>query len=238
VPVIRLNGQAAPTFVYRLPTDSMPVTFQFYDSKAKLLATVASTDTNPTPAAGGPGGGRGFGAAAPAKPSNRKGVNRYTWTMRHPDATTFRGMILWGGRGTGPSMAPGTYSVKMTAGSAAPVQYTFVVKPDPRSEATEADLVEQTRMALQVRDRMSDANKGVIEIRNLKTDVTDRTTTMTANAAFALRSAQVSRPSAPNSAMPTIVSWPNLRSSKTSNAKISRPSKRRRRSAACSLERR
>ena len=185
VPVLRLNGQAAPTFVYRLPTDSMPVTFQFYDKAGKLLATVASTDTNPTPAAGGPGGGRGFGAAAPAKPSNRKGVNRYTWTMRHPDATTFRGMILWGGRGTGPSMAPGTYSVKMTAGSAAPVQYTFVVKPDPRAEATEADLVEQTRMALQVRDRMSDANKGVIEIRNLKTDVTDRTAKMTANAAFA-----------------------------------------------------
>ena len=105
--------------------------------------------------------------------------------MRHADATTFRGMILWGGRGTGPSMAPGTYSVKMTAGSAAPVQYTFDVKPDPRSAATEADLVEQTRMALQVRDRMSDANKGVIEIRNLKTDVTDRTAKMTANAAFA-----------------------------------------------------
>jgi hypothetical protein len=73
----------------------------------------------------------------------------------------------------------------MTAGSAAPVRYMFVVKPDPRSEATEADLVEQTRVVLQVRDRLSDANKGVIEIRNLTSDVTDRTTKMTANAAFA-----------------------------------------------------
>ena len=47
-------------------------------------------------------------------------------------------------------MAPGTYSVKMTAGSAAPVQYTFVVKPDPRADATEADLVEQTLITARV----------------------------------------------------------------------------------------
>jgi hypothetical protein len=94
-------------------------------------------------------------------------------------------MILWGGRGGGPSMAPGEYRVKMTAGSEAPVQYAFEAQPDPRAEATEADLVEQTRMALEVRDRMSTANQGVIEIRNLKSDVTDRVAKMTANAAFA-----------------------------------------------------
>ena len=186
VPVLRLNGQAAPTFVYRLPADSMVVKFEFMDKAGKLLATVASTDTTPTPSAGGAGGGGfgGFGGPVATKPTNRKGINRYTWNMRHESATVFRGMINWAGRGGAPAMAPGTYTVKMTAGSNAPVSYQYVVKPDPRSEATEADLVEQTRFALQVRDRVTQANQGVIEIRNLKKDLTDRTPKMAASPTF------------------------------------------------------
>lgn len=185
LPVLRLNGQAAPTFVYRLPADSMPVKFEFFDKAGKLLATVASTDTNPTPpAAGAGGGGFGFGAPVAPKPTNRKGINRYTWTMRHESAVTFRNMINWAGRGGAPAMAPGLYTVKMTAGSNAPISYQYVVKPDPRSAATEADLVEQTRLGLQVRDKVTKANEGVIEIRNLKTDLKDRATKMTANTTF------------------------------------------------------
>ena len=183
-PVLRLNGQAAPTFVYRLPTDSIPVTFQFYDKAGKLLATVATTDTNPTPPAAGPGGGPGFGAPVAAKPANRRGINRYTWNMRHESAVVFRGMINWAGRGGAPAMAPGTYTVKMTAGTSAPISYDFVVKPDPRSPATDVDLVEQTRFALQVRDKVTQANQGVIEIRNLKRDLTDRDKKMTSVATF------------------------------------------------------
>ena len=184
VAVLRLNGQAAPTFVYRLPADSMVVKFEFFDKAGKLLATVASSDTNPTPPAAGDGGGFGFGPPVAPKPTNRKGINRYTWNMRHEAAVTFKNMINWAGRGGAPAMAPGTYTVKMTAGTSAPISYSYVVKPDPRSSASEADLVEQTRFALQVRDKVTTANQGVIEIRNLKKDLTDRATKMTANATF------------------------------------------------------
>ncbi len=185
-PVLRLNGQASPTFVYRLPADSMVVTFQFYDKAGKLLATVASTDSTPAPAGGrGGGGGFGFGGpAAAAEAVQHLGINRFTWNMRHESATVFRGMINWAGRGGAPSMAPGTYTVKMTAGSNAPISYAFEVKPDPRSPATVADLTEQTRFALQIRDRFTQANQGVIEIRNLKEDMDDRAPKMTANASF------------------------------------------------------
>ncbi len=181
LPVLRLNGQSQPTFVYRLPADSMPVTFEFFDKAGALLATVASTDTAPTAAPGGVGR---FGPPVVAKPGNRKGINRFTWNMRHENAKTFRGMITWAGNGGGPAMAPGTYSVKMTAGTSAPVTYDFVVRPDPRSEATEVDLIEQTRMALQVRDRITAANQGVIEIRNLKRELGDREQKMKAVQSF------------------------------------------------------
>jgi photosystem II stability/assembly factor-like uncharacterized protein len=185
VPTYRLNGQASPTFVYNLPADSMVVKFEFFDKAGKLLATVASTDSTPAPAQGGRGGGGGgFGGGAAAKPGNKLGINRFTWNMRHEAAVTFRGMINWGGNGGAPAMAPGTYAVQMTAGNSAPVKYNFEVLPDPRSDATVADLVEQTRFALQIRDRVTQSHQGVIEIRNLKRDLEDRAEKLKSNTAF------------------------------------------------------
>jgi len=186
VPMYRLNGQAQATFTYRLPADSMVVKFEFYDAAGKLVGTAASTDTTPAPPAGR--GGFGMMAAAPAKPGNRKGVNRFTYTMRHENAKTFRGMITWAGSGNGPAMAPGMYRVRMTAtkGSVAPtpVSFDFRMLPDPRAEATEADLKEQVRLALVVRDKITQANQGVIESRHLKSELDDRKAKMTADATF------------------------------------------------------
>ena len=114
-PVVRANGQATPTFVYRLPADSSVVKFELFDKAGKLLLTAASTDTAPTNTGRGGGGGGGFGAPPVIKPSNRSGINRFSWPMRHKNATTFRDMITWAGSGNGPAMAPGTYRVTMTA---------------------------------------------------------------------------------------------------------------------------
>jgi hypothetical protein len=163
------------------------VKFELYDKAGKLLATASSADTAPAAAGGRGGGGGGFGGGqgGPARPTNRPGINKFTWSMRHANAKTFRNMITWAGSGTGPAMAPGTYSVKMTAAKHPPITAEFVVDRDPRSEATNADLVEQVRFALQVRDRITEANEGVITIRNLKRDMTDRAPEMTSNTSFA-----------------------------------------------------
>ncbi|MEP6765081.1 MAG: glycosyl hydrolase, partial [Gemmatimonadaceae bacterium] len=183
-PVFRLNGQASPTFVYRLPADTGVVKFELFDKAGKLLLTSSSSDTAPTNA--GRGGGGGFGGPqAPAKPTNRGGINRYTWPMRYKNATAFRNMITWAGSGNGPAMEPGTYKVTMTAGNNAPVSAEFVVKRDPRSSATDADLMEQTRFALQVRDRITQANEGVITIRNLKREMDERAPKMASTTEFA-----------------------------------------------------
>jgi photosystem II stability/assembly factor-like uncharacterized protein len=174
-PQLRLNGQASPTLAYRLPPDAGPVRLELLDASGAVVAAVSSADSAATPAAGGRGGGGGFGAGAPmARPPARAGMNRFTWPLRHANAVTFRGMITWAGRGAGPAIAPGTYTVRLTAGNAAPVTATMRLDPDPRSDATEADLVEQVRFALQVRDRITEANEGVITIRNLKRDLDDR----------------------------------------------------------------
>ncbi|HEX2077770.1 MAG TPA: hypothetical protein VHG08_08680 [Longimicrobium sp.] len=50
----------------------------------------------------------------------------------------------------------------------------FRVVPDPRSTATPADLEAQFALAMRVRDRTSDANRGVIRIRGIRAQVQDR----------------------------------------------------------------
>ncbi len=49
-------------------------------------------------------------------------------------------------------------------------------KRHPLHEATDADLVAQTQLALQIRDKVTEANSAVIQIRDLKKQITDRLT--------------------------------------------------------------
>ena len=82
-------------------------------------------------------------------------------------------------------MPPGTYSVRVTVGNEPPMVEKLIVKRDPRAEATDADLVEQHRLAMRVRDRVTEANNGVRTIRNVKSQLSDRTPRMSSVAAFA-----------------------------------------------------
>jgi hypothetical protein len=112
-------------------------------------------------------------------------MNQYQWNLRYPDASTFQGMLLWQGQTQGPIAAPGTYTVRITAGGNAPMTQTFTVKHDPRLKVTDADLVEQHRFAMQVRDRVTAANDAIRTIRNLKRQLDDRAAKMSGAPAFA-----------------------------------------------------
>ena len=58
------------------------------------------------------------------------------------------------------------------------------MRKDPQTTATEADLVEQQRFALQVRDRVTAANDAVKTIRNVKRQLEERASKMSGNASF------------------------------------------------------
>ncbi|MBV8817242.1 MAG: hypothetical protein JO022_02725, partial [Acidobacteriaceae bacterium] len=111
-----------------------------------------------------------------AKPPTRTaGLNRFTWDLRYPGAKTFEGMILWGARAeTGPIAVPGDYGVRLTANGVTQTA-KFRVVMDPRlTDVSQADLVEQFRLASQVRDKVSEADDMVIQIRELKSKLKDR----------------------------------------------------------------
>jgi hypothetical protein len=100
-------------------------------------------------------------------------MNTFTWDMRYAPPVSFPGMILWGGSQTGPEAAPGKYSVRLTADGRS-VSTSLIVKRHPLHEATDADLEAQTALGLAIRDKVNEANRSVIEIRDLKQQVADR----------------------------------------------------------------
>ena len=124
---------------------------------------------------GGRGGGRGGGGGGPAQAPMGTGLNSVTWNLRYPNATSFPGMILWGGGVTGPAAPPGTYTIRMTVNGQTQTQ-PLVVKRHPLYSATDADLQAQFDLAIQIRDKVSEANQAVIDIRNMKTQIADRLT--------------------------------------------------------------
>jgi photosystem II stability/assembly factor-like uncharacterized protein len=179
VPAVRTQGSA--TIQYWLKTPTQGIKIEVLDSAGKAIRTFAGgtavvADTSAAAAAAGGRGGRGGGGAAGAAPPMAAGLNSVTWDLRHPNATTFPGMILWGAGGTtGPLAAPGTYRVRMTIDGNIQTQ-NLVVKRNPLFTATDADLRAQTALALQIRDKFSEANQAVIDIRRMKTQVADRLT--------------------------------------------------------------
>jgi hypothetical protein len=103
------------------------------------------------------------------------GLNRVTWNLSYPSATTFPGMVLWGATTNGPTALPGAYQVKLTVDGRTQTQ-PLVIRRHPLREVSDADLQEQFALALQIRDKVSEANNAVIQIRNLKREIGDRMT--------------------------------------------------------------
>jgi photosystem II stability/assembly factor-like uncharacterized protein len=147
-------------------------------------AAAAPTQTLPRATGaclGAGGGGGGFGGrggrgggGGPSPAPTTEGLNCISWNLRYPDATDFPGDILWGGSTTGPSAAPGTYQVRLTVNGHTQTQ-PLVVRRNPRfTDVTDQDLQAQFDLAIRIRDKVSEANQAVIDIRSMKTQVADR----------------------------------------------------------------
>ena len=100
---------------------------------------------------GGRGGRGGFGGGGGTRLLAREGMNTVSWNGSWPSLYQVpAGIVQWGGgRGGGPTAAPGTYTVTLTVGDWTQSQ-TMEYLPDPRLEVTAADYVEQLRFAREV----------------------------------------------------------------------------------------
>jgi hypothetical protein len=146
------------------------VTIEILDAQGAVVRTFTGTAEDakrPAPPAGG------FGPPPP-RVTTSPGMNRFTWDMRYAGPTTFPGMILWAAAPRGPLAAPGTYEVRVTAGDETRTT-ALTVRRDPRAAGvTDADVAEQFRFAVEIRDRVTEANEAVMRIRHMKAQIADR----------------------------------------------------------------
>jgi hypothetical protein len=146
------------------------IKLEFLDAAGKLVheyssKSVAGSERPVAPAA------EGDEEAPRAVPEPRataqQGLNKFVWNLRYPDAATFPGLIMWAAGVQGPRVAPGHYQVRITAdGKTQTAQ--FDVKPDPRLKTTPEEYAKQLSLALQVRDKLSETNAGVVRIREVR----------------------------------------------------------------------
>ena len=150
------------------------VTIEFLDSAGKSVNKFSSRPPAQPQDAPSPEGEEGPRAAPAARVAGNPGMNRFLWNVRYPDATGFPGLIMWAGSLTGPTVAPGVYTVKLTVDGKTQSQ-TFEVKKDPRLSTTQDEYTRQVTLALQIRDKLSETNEGVIRIREIRKQLEDYT---------------------------------------------------------------
>jgi photosystem II stability/assembly factor-like uncharacterized protein len=103
------------------------------------------------------------------------GTRTLSWNLRYANATSFPGLIYWSADNNGPRAPLGTHSVRLTVDGKSLTQ-SFEVLKDSRLDGivSDADIQEEFELALGVRNRTSDSNQGVINIRDCTTQIDAR----------------------------------------------------------------
>jgi hypothetical protein len=159
---------------YYLKAAGEKVTIEILDAKGQLVNSYAGTAPKEGEKPASPPSEEEFFRAPAARVAVKAGMNRFVWDMRYAGAKDFPNMILWAASTRGPLAPPGDYQVRLTASGETKTQ-SFTISRNPNTPGvTDADLSEQFALALQIRDRVTQANEAVIRIRAIKDQVGDR----------------------------------------------------------------
>ncbi len=146
------------------------LTLDFLDSTGKVIRTVSSKQVPREAEQAGMTAEEDEGPRRPQAPTRapvEPGMNRFVWNLRYPDATGFPNLIMWAGNLNGPMVVPGQYQVRLTVNGTTQTE-SFEVKKDPRAQTTPRDFAAQLALSMQIRDKLSQANQGVVRIRDAK----------------------------------------------------------------------
>lgn len=140
-------ANSGPAITIWAPTDGGKIAMKLYDSEGTEVGTGDLT--------------------------LKAGLNTLGVRAQYPSFEGFPGMLFWAAGRRPVSAPPGIYTAKLQLdGKDLPdVQVKFL--PDPRSGATEAQLVEKWKLAIQIRDSVTAANKAVVRIRELKKQLSE-----------------------------------------------------------------
>ena len=158
----RTRGQNAPSGVvlqYYLNTlpDSSGIALKILENDGSLIKSFAAVKSKKeTPK----------GELLPLK----KGMNRFAWNMRYPDAEKFDKLILWWSETRGPQAVPGEYQARLIIGSDS-MTVPFTILKDPRATATQADFQAKFDFLMEIRDKLSETHRTIQQIREIRAQV-------------------------------------------------------------------
>lgn len=148
------------------------VTIEILEATGKSVKKFSSRAPETPAAAPGAEEGGGRFRGGPTRVPAEKGLNRFAWDLRYPDATTFPGMILWAGNTLGPRAVPGGYQVKLTVDGKTMTE-SFEVKKDPRVATTQEEFQKQFDLLTKIRDKFSETSEAIIAIRDIRKQAQD-----------------------------------------------------------------
>ena len=114
--------------------------------------------------------GRYLSASLP----NKAGLNFVHWDLRTQPFEVFPGMIYWGVRTSAPAVPPGEYTVRLTSGGQVFNTPLHVQRNPWITDVTDEDLQAQFDFGEMVRDKVTEANREVIMVRNVKSQLDER----------------------------------------------------------------
>lgn len=149
----KANGAVTHFYLPELP-DSTEVRLTYHDPDGALIrefSNQAKEKNDPD--------GRG-------KLKIETGDNVHVWNLRHADAESFEGMILWWASMAGPRVVPGAYQVRLHVGEEMQEQ-SFTVLADPRAEGTAADMQAQFDFLSEIRETVSAAHLALGKMKKM-----------------------------------------------------------------------
>ena len=100
------------------------------------------------------------------KLSVQKGANTHNWNTRSEGAERLQGMILWAASLGGAKAVPGDYTVHLNINGTTQSQ-GFKILPDPRAEASVAQMQEQYDFIIGVNQTVDKAHQSIKKIRSI-----------------------------------------------------------------------
>ncbi|MCW1952651.1 MAG: glycosyl hydrolase [Flavobacteriia bacterium] len=97
----------------------------------------------------------------------KDGGNSFVWDTRGAGAEKLPGMILWWANLDGPKAVPGDYSVAMSINGQPVGSHDFKILPDPRAEASVADMQAQYDFITAVNGKVQEAHDAIKNIRSV-----------------------------------------------------------------------
>jgi hypothetical protein len=159
---------------YVLKQPAAKVTLEILDGQSKVIRTFTGTTADFAKPPAPPSIEDFFNPKDP-KPPVAAGLQRLDWDLRYDRAAEFTGMVMWDATTRGPVAPPGNYQVRVTADGQSATQ-PFAVRREPHllADVSDADLQREFELAMQIRNKASQANEAVLLVRGIRPQLQDR----------------------------------------------------------------